>query len=322
MNTSEGFISAVLSSPKHFTIEKRSIPELSDSEILIKLEGCGVCASNLPLWQGRPWFNYPQKPGAPGHEGWGRIVCSGKKVTRFKTGERVAFLSFSSFASFDIVEEANVVAIPKELDSTPFPGEPFGCVMNILERSQIKKGQNVAIIGSGFIGNTLCQLLRSSGVQTTVISKRQKNLSLSLKNGATKAFLLTNTTDLINTLNGENPDGYDRVIETCGYQEALTIAGEIVKTGGKIIIAGYHQDGLRTVNMQVWNWKGIDVINAHERDTSKCLHGMSKAIEAISKKIINPSVLYTHQFNLSEISEAFELLNNSSEGFIKALVFL
>ena len=35
---------------------------------------------------------------------------------------------------------------------------------------------------------------------------------------------------------------------------------------GRLVIAGYHQDGLRSVNMQVWNWKGLEVTNAHERE--------------------------------------------------------
>ena len=48
------------------------------------------------------------------------------------------------------------------------------------------------------------------------------------------------------------------------------------------MIAGYHQDGLRQVNMQLWNWRGIDVINAHERDPRVYISGMHAAANAIA----------------------------------------
>jgi threonine dehydrogenase-like Zn-dependent dehydrogenase len=51
--------------------------------------------------------------------------------------------------------------------------------------------------------------------------------------------------------------GCDRVIEAVGRQEALELAGEL--TRGRLSIAGYHQDGLRQVNMQLWNWQGFAV---------------------------------------------------------------
>ena len=45
------------------------VPGPGEGQVLVELEGCGVCGSNLPLWEGRPWFSYPLEPGAPGHEG-------------------------------------------------------------------------------------------------------------------------------------------------------------------------------------------------------------------------------------------------------------
>ena len=68
----------------------------------------------------------------------------------------------------------------------------------------------------------------------------------------------------------------ERVIEAVGKQWPLDLAGELVGYGGKLIIAGYHQDGPRQVNMQSWNWKGIDVINAHERDLAVACVGCAR----------------------------------------------
>ena len=56
-----------------------------------------------------------------------------------------------------------------------------------------------------------------------------------------------------------------RVIEAAGAQATLGLAPALTGTYGRLIIAGYHQDGPRQVNVQLWNWRAIDVINAHER---------------------------------------------------------
>ena len=88
------------------------------------------------------------------------------------------------------------------------------------------------------------------------------------------------------------------------------------------MIAGYHQDGPRQVNMQLWNWRGLDVINAHERDPNTYLAGMRGAILAIQAGLMDPAPLYTHTFRLDELPRAFDTLADSPEGFVKALILI
>ena len=71
----------------------------------------------------------------------------------------------------------------------------------------------------------------------------------------------------------------ERVIEAVGLQWPLDLAGELTGERGRLVIAGYHQDGPRQVNMQLWNWRGIDVINAHERDPQRYVDGMRAAVD-------------------------------------------
>src|SRR5690606_7447141 len=63
--------SAIIAAPGVIELKELPLPHPGPGQVLIRLEGSGVCASNLPVWQGREWFEYPQAPGAPGHEGWG-----------------------------------------------------------------------------------------------------------------------------------------------------------------------------------------------------------------------------------------------------------
>lgn len=57
---------------------------------------------------------------------------------------------------------------------------------------------------------------------------------------------------------------------------------------GRLIIAGYHQDGPRQVDMQQWNWRGLDVINAHERDPAVAARGLREAMSAVDSGSIAP----------------------------------
>ncbi len=76
----------------------------------------------------------------------------------------------------------------------------------------------------------------------------------------------------------------DVVIEAVGKQWPLDLAAELTRERGRLIIAGYHQDGLRQVNMQMWNWRGLDVINAHEREQRIYIDGMRDAAQLVGSR--------------------------------------
>jgi threonine dehydrogenase-like Zn-dependent dehydrogenase len=114
----------------------------------------------------------------------------------------------------------------------------------------------------------------------------------------------------------------DQVIEAVGKQWPLDLAAELTCERGRLIIAGYHQDGPRQVNMQLWNWRGLDVINAHERDPRIYLEGMQAAVEAVAGGMIDPSPLYTHRFSLDQLADALNMTRDRPDGFMKALVLM
>src|SRR5438094_4167296 len=123
---------AVFTGAQRLHVVSLAVPEPGPHDIRIRLEGCGVCASNLPVWEGRPWFAYPLAPGAPGHEGWGRIDAVGREVRGLALGERVAVLSAHAYATYDVAQADAVVPLPASLEGLPFPGEALGCAINVL----------------------------------------------------------------------------------------------------------------------------------------------------------------------------------------------
>src|SRR4051794_6226664 len=84
---------AVVTSPGHVEVRHVPLPRPGENELRVRIEGCGVCASNIPPWEGREWFRYPFAPGQLGHEAWGHVDEVGKDVLGFSVGDRVAMLS-------------------------------------------------------------------------------------------------------------------------------------------------------------------------------------------------------------------------------------
>ena len=312
---------AVLIEPKCFSLRYVPRPEVGSQQVCVRLEGCGVCASNLSPWEGKSWFSYPMEPGAPGHEAWGRVYSVGQKATRFSPGDRVGLLSLHAFAEYDVADETAVVKLPKDSDSNAFPAEPLGCAMNVFHRAKIKRGQRIAIVGIGFLGATVLQLATSVGATVIAITRRTDTLQLAKSYGASECLVMNDHARVIDQVKQITGGRFcDVVIEAAGKQWPLDLAAEITAERGRLIIAGYHQDGPRQVNMQLWNWRGIDVVNAHERDPEIYRQGMQAAAEAVASGRLNPAPLYTHRYPLDQIGDAFETALKRPEGFMKALV--
>jgi threonine dehydrogenase-like Zn-dependent dehydrogenase len=315
------FRTAVLSGPGRFTLEERPLTPPAPDQVRVRLEGCGVCGSNLPVWEGRPWFTYPLAPGKPGHEGWGVVDEVGAEVTGLKRGDRVASLSQNAFAEYDLVAATEVVPLPAALASVPFPGEALGCAMNVFRRSDIQPHHHVAIVGLGFLGALLTQLAARTGARVYAISRRPFAREIATKMGATATFSTEDPWATIEEIKRlTNRAGCERVIEATGLQAPLDLATELTAERGRLIIAGYHQDGPRQINMQLWNWRGLDVINAHERDPRVYLEGVAEAAKAVASGRLDPAPLYTHRFALEQLPEALNHMRNRNDGFLKALV--
>ena len=111
----------------------------------------------------------------------------------------------------------------------------------------------------------------------------------------------------------------DVAIEAAGVQDTLDLAARLVRVRGRLVVAGYHQDGPRTVDVQSWNWRGIDVVNAHERAPQVYVEGIRRAADLVAGGVLEPEPLYT-PFPLEQAAEAFEAARTRPEGFVKAVV--
>jgi threonine dehydrogenase-like Zn-dependent dehydrogenase len=292
-------------------------PEPGAGEVRLRLEGSGVCGSDLAVWTGRPWFEYPLRAGAPGHEGWGVVDAVGEGVEGLAEGDRVTGLSYNAYAEYDLARAEDLVRLPDGVEH--FPGEALGCAVNVVRRSGIAAGDTVAVLGAGFLGCVIGQLAAGAGARVIAISRRRSALEAAAEMGAAETVALEEpVVERVEELTGGGL--CDVVVEAAGAQATLDLAGPLTRTRGRLVIAGFHQDGGRQVDMQLWNWRGLNVVNAHERDPRVYVEGIREAAAAVADGRLDPSPLYTHRFGLDEVGRALETAVERPDGFMKALV--
>jgi len=213
------------------------------------------------------------------------------------------------------------VKLPEALRDLDLPLEPFGCAMNIFRRSDIRAGDTGAVVGVGFLGAVLVRLASKAGARVIAISRRQASLDLAIEMGAAETIPMQDHWQIIERVRELTGGRFcDRVIEAVGKQWPLDLAAELTREGGRLVIAGYHQDGPRQVNMQLWNWRGFDVVNAHERDPAISVQGMREAVDAIESGVIDPRMLVTHRYPLEKLGEALDATRDRPGNFVKAVV--
>jgi threonine dehydrogenase-like Zn-dependent dehydrogenase len=263
------------------------------------------------------------EPGTPGHEGWGFIEKVGRDVKEFEPGQRVAMISNRAYAEYDVADADAVVPLPASLDGEPFPAEPLGCAVNIFRRSEIGKDDTVAIVGIGFLGALLTQLASAAGATVIAITRRQYALDIATQFGAAHSIVMDDHSKIVQQVKEITGGNLcDVVIEATGKQWPLDLSAELTRIRGRLVVAGYHQDGPRQINMQLWNWRGLDVINAHERDPRVYVEGMRLAVGAVESGLLTPRSLYTHTFPLRSLGDALDMTTQRPDGFMKALIKL
>ncbi len=311
----------MVTAPGRAEVVRTARADPAAGQVRIAVEGCGVCGSNLPVWQGRPWFEYPLPPGAPGHEGWGHVDELGDGVDGLRTGDRVAFLDERAFADEVVVDASKVVVLPPTLDGSPFPGEALACGINAARRTDIRPGDTVAVVGIGFLGAVITAAAVAAGARVIALSRRTFALEVATAMGADEVVRIGERWEAVQAVS-ELTDGQlcERVVEAVGLQEPLDLAGELTAFGGRLAIAGFHQDGRRSVDVQLWNWRGIDVVNAHERDERVVLDGIRAAAAAVADGTLDTAPLYTHLLPLDRLGAGLDALDARPDGFLKALV--
>ena len=309
-----------LIAPRRSELVQAPTPEPGAGEVAIDVKVCGVCASEL-----HPWMDeQPDYPVRRGHEPAGVVRAIGAGVTRFAVGDRVTGLCAPSFSDIAIAHEDSLLLIPEGIAFEYALGEPLACLVNAQRRTRIELADRVALIGLGFMGLGLLQLLRLQGTRSIIaIDPRPDARQKAIELGADEAYAPDEVPDhhlITRWGDWESDRGVDVAIEATGTQPGLTLAGKMVRAHGILSILGFHQGGARTVDIEMWNWKTIDVVNAHVRRHADLMESMRIGLALIEAGKFSFAPLVSHRFGLDEVDQAFTALVEKPDGFLKAVV--
>ncbi|MEN3203177.1 MAG: zinc-binding dehydrogenase [Atribacterota bacterium] len=311
---------SVLVQPQKSEVWEVPIPAIGPRDVLIRVRVCGVCASELH----GPWKNPPSLPWKMGHEVVGEVVEVGEEVKDFHPQMVVTGLVSQGFAEYAVAPETHLVPVPEEVPFEFALGEPLSCVISAVRRTPLELGDTVAIVGVGFMGLLTLQAIRFKGpARIIAIDTREEALELAKSLGADEVYTPQEIPPKLKMVHWENLGkgfGADVVVEASGTQSALTLASEIVREHGILSIVGYHQEGPRIIDMQLWNWKAISVINAHERRVDFQMDCMRRGLDLLKAGKIRMEPLITHKYSLDQVDQAFIDLETKPKGFIKGVI--
>ena len=302
-------------------IRDQRTPSIGPGQILVKTTGCGVCSGEVGSYKGRA------DPGDAderemGHEGSGIVVQVGENVQGVAVNDEVTTLN-GRFAEYFVTTPDSLVKLPENVDPIYALGEPVACCVHAGNRFGIRYGDRVAIVGCGFMGLMCLQLadLQGAGV-IYAIDPIPWRLEAASHLGADEVFSPeSQETKQMRAEGGPYQGQFDVVIEAAGVQSAIDVCGDIVKQHGRIILVGHHysEGGARTVFMNQWNVKAIDVINGHVRRKDEKLEAMRAGMELMRTGRLVTGPLVTC-YDMARAEEAFQDLVNRREGLFKAVI--
>jgi threonine dehydrogenase-like Zn-dependent dehydrogenase len=307
---------AVLRGREAFEIEETPVPEVRPDEVLVRVVVSGVCASEL-----EPWVDGPVEPRYLGHEVSGVVTELGADVTSLAVGDRVGvWVTERGFAEYVAVRAAYCFPAgdgPLELALA----EPLACAVNAVELADPRLGDDVVVIGAGFMGNLVQALTALRGPRQLIVADtRPDALDRAKRLGATRVVDVTQESlpDVVRSLTDGR--GADLTFECTGTQPALTMCGDTTRMSGKIAIVGYHQGAAREIPLAYWNWMAFTIVNGHFRDLAVIMRGMDVGMRLVSSGVLSLDGLVTHRFPLERINEAFATLRDKPDGFAKAVI--
>jgi threonine dehydrogenase-like Zn-dependent dehydrogenase len=317
---------SVLIGPKRSQVQELAPPSPGPDEVLVRVKACGVCRSELTEWQaGRG----DEGRKVLGHEPSGVVERVGPGVASLRAGERVTVFTgragrwtdytSGAYSEYVVVPQENAVPLPEGLPFELALGEPLACLVSAYERTPIRLSDRVALIGCGFMGLAMLQLLRlRSPRELVAVDSNPAALELARRFGADRACAPQEVPSVRYWKDGDA--GFDVVVEVTGAPRALDLAGEIAAAHGTISIVGAHHR--QEVDVGLWNLKGLTVINAHEKRRAYFMDCMRSGVELVAKGKLDMRALVTHRYALGEIDGAFEDLLQKTPGHTKGVVVI
>ncbi|MEM7020721.1 MAG: zinc-binding dehydrogenase, partial [Pseudomonadota bacterium] len=283
-------------------------------KVQVENAACGICSWDIQTFKsGADW----DAAAPPGHEGIGYVTQIGEGVKNIEIGQRVCGGGFGKVRN---VSPRHLYKIPdSNLPDHHWVVEPASCVVTGVDLCNIKAGERLALVGCGFMGLMMVQILKGMGLdQFVALDIDDKRLALAKDMGAMEVYNTTSADfeDIKVDLRNRQ---FDCVADTSGSQAGLDISTDLVRRGGRINLFGWLKGTTATFNPTAWHGKGITIVNsspfAQVRDP------FPAAIRLINQGIIDLRPLVTHVVPIEEYPTFMKgVVSGEVDGYIKGVV--
>ena len=271
------------------TLENRPIPSPGPGQILVRLEACGLCHTDIHAIDG----DWPVKPGlpfVPGHEGVGIVERLGDGVTTREVGQRVAlpWLGYAcgecrycidgrenlcerqhntgysvdgGYAEYTLADARFASPVPDGV--SPVEAAPLTCAgvttYAAVKNAHVVPGERVAVFGVGGLGHLAVQYARLVGAQVVAVDITEEKLDLAVELGADHAV---NAAEVDPAEAIQHLGGADVAIVLAVAPTVFDQAFRSLNRGGRLVLVSLPADGTLTIPIFDTVLKGISVIGS------------------------------------------------------------
>lgn len=319
---------------------------INPDDVLIKIKSVGVCGSDIHYYTlgkiGDQIISYPFRIG---HECSGVVESIGTEVNNVQPGNRIAIDPLVSCGKcsqclsgrFHTCLNQKFLGCPGQLEGAlaEFLVLPEKCCYQILSSLSYQqtvlaeplsialhalsfiseKEKSITILGTGPIGLSVLAASKFYGMKNIYTSDllNYRN-EIALKNGSLYSSN-PKKQNIVNEILKFEPEGVDVVFDCCGKQEAIDQAIEILKPGGKLILVGIPEVDQIKFNPHLLRRKEIQIRNVRRQNEK-----VEEALQMLSAPDFNIDFMITHNFSFTQTKEAFDLVENYSDGVLKAMI--
>ncbi len=314
---------------KDIQLQDIPIPEIGEGELLLCVEACGLCGSDLLKIDSA----IRDRAVPLGHEVAGRVHAVGKGVTKFKKGDRIVVshhvpcldchycrrgtesmcrefkrtnLDPGGFSEFVRISARHVEHVALKLPaSLPFTHatmiEPLSCVLRNLRRIGARQDDTVVVVGLGFIGLLTALALKRIGATVVGIDIDHMRVRAANKLGIHHAY--TGKDGSVQSLVGRLTQnrGADALISTAGPSSMIPQRFEWVRDGGVLnVFAGYATQPKASIDLDALYHRELSIISSY----SPQIEDLREAHRIVVAGEIDLSLFARDSFGLEDFAEA------------------
>ncbi|MBU6282926.1 alcohol dehydrogenase catalytic domain-containing protein [bacterium] len=329
--------------PGRIDVEEVPIPEPGEGEVLLRVNRCGICGSDLHWWHG----GIPVPGVCPGHEIAATVAETGRGVSGVKAGDRVTVEGIRTcgrceycrssdyelcrnlgmigmtipggFADYLVTTERHLFPVPAGIDDeTAQLAEPLAVSVHAVRLAGLSLGQRVLVLGAGTIGLTAIVAARRGGAgEILATARRPHQRAAALALGATRVF--DPTDGELASYCFDHP--VDVVVETVGdANSSLNDAIACVRPGGTVAVLGVFTQA-PMLNALFLMMKEVRVVGSmcYGRRDGRADFDLALDILASEGDTLRRTMV-THRFPLDRLAEGFAAANDKSSGSIKVSI--